>query len=73
MISRAMGRAPGGAEGECLRSSFRDDSDGTMPVPARSDDDDGDAGAGNDDDDRAADGTLPPDDPPPAAPTTAAP
>ena len=35
MISRAMGRAPSGAEGECLRSPFRDDSAGSMPPTER--------------------------------------
>lgn len=41
LISRAMGRAPAGSDGECLRSSFRDDSDGAMPpAPERSNDDD---------------------------------
>ena len=31
MIGRAMGRAPAGSRGECLRSSFRDDSAGSLP------------------------------------------
>lgn len=31
LIGRAMGRAPSGSAGECLRSTFRDDSAGSMP------------------------------------------
>ncbi len=43
LISRAMGRAPAGSEGACLRSSFRDDTDGTLPrESARASGDDSD-------------------------------
>lgn len=31
MIARELGTAPAGSEGDCLRSSFRDDSGGTLP------------------------------------------
>ena len=42
LISRAMGRAPAGSEGECRRSTFRDDTAGSLPEESggRSDDDD---------------------------------
>jgi hypothetical protein len=40
MIARAMGRAPSGSTGECLRSSYDDDSGGSMPSGDGSSDDD---------------------------------
>jgi hypothetical protein len=50
-IRRALGNAPAGSEGDCLRSTFRDDSSGSIPADGRRDDTggDGDGDPGSDD------------------------
>ena len=52
LIGRAMGRAPAGSEGACLRSSFRDDTDGTLP---RESERSSNEGRGDDSDDERRD------------------
>jgi len=57
MIGRGLGRAPSGAEGSCLRSSFRDDSGGSMPSTSDDDRDDGDDRDADTDGDRGGEST----------------
>jgi hypothetical protein len=38
-IGRVLGDAPGAADGDCLRSTFRNDSDGSIPDDPRGGDD----------------------------------